>query len=254
MVLFIFLFFLWVSPYCGYSRGQWEVHWSLSVRHDIVHTLGGGLRPVSSRLWGSISDQPSLPVSALLLWMKFNIFLIDFWHLCNFQHTWTSDPATSCLAAIYFEDAAAIQLRCRVTTEPADFHLERLNGTSFVSKDTTTAQIQCGSRRSVCQLHGTQIGRLAHSCSITAGHSAMAASPDNPPTSSFQIRAILKSLRIVTELKWVLGLRRSVMKCVFSRVSLKSEIVSYSIHSSSCCACSRILDFVYVELGSGWSW
>ena len=74
--------------------------------------------------------------------------------------------------------------------------LERLNGTSFVSvaKKTTTAQIQCGSRRSVQQLHGTQIGRLAHSCSIAAGHSAMAASADNPPSSSFQIRAIPKSL------------------------------------------------------------
>ena len=117
-------------------------------------------------------------------------------HLCNFKHNWTSDPGTSCLAAIYFEDAAAIQLRCRVTSEPADFLLERLNGTSLVSvaKKATTVQIQCGSRRSVQQLQGTQIGRLAHSCSIAAGHSAMAASADNPPSSSFQIRAIPKSL------------------------------------------------------------
>ena len=30
--------------------------------------------------------------------------------LCGFQHTWTSDPSTSCLAAIYFQDAAAIQM------------------------------------------------------------------------------------------------------------------------------------------------
>ena len=64
--------------------------------------------------------------------------------LCGFQHTWTSDPSTSCLAAIYFQDAGAIQLRCRVTTESADFILERLNETSFVSvaKETTTAQIR----------------------------------------------------------------------------------------------------------------
>ena len=59
-----------------------------------------------------------------------------------------SDPATSCLAAIYFQDAGAIQLRCRVVTESEDFILERLNETTFVSvaKETTTAQVQCGNR------------------------------------------------------------------------------------------------------------
>ena len=39
--------------------------------------------------------------------------------LCGFKHTWTLDPSTSCLAAIYFQNAGAIQLRCRVTTESA---------------------------------------------------------------------------------------------------------------------------------------
>ena len=58
---------------------------------------------------------------------------IDETFLCGFQHTWTSDPSTSCLAAIYFQNAAAIQLRCKVATESAEFTLERLNETSFVS-------------------------------------------------------------------------------------------------------------------------
>ena len=58
----------------------------------------------------------------------------------------------------------------------------------------TTAQIQCGSRRSVHQLEGTQIGRLRHSCSITAGHSAMASSRQQPGDMTFQIRAIPSSL------------------------------------------------------------
>ena len=116
--------------------------------------------------------------------------------LCGFQHTWTSDPSTSCLAAIYFQDAAAIQLRCKVATESADFTLERLNETSFVSvaQKMTTAQIQCGSRRSVHQLQGTQIGTLRHLCSITAGHSAMASSRQQPSDLTFQIRAIPASL------------------------------------------------------------
>ena len=116
--------------------------------------------------------------------------------LCGFQHTWTSDPSMSCLAAIYFQDAGAIQLRCRVTTESANFILERLNKTSFVSvaKETTTAQIRCGNRRSVHQLHGTQVGTLQHSCSITAGHSAMASSRQQPTDLTFQIRAIPGSL------------------------------------------------------------
>ena len=102
----------------------------------------------------------------------------------------------SCLAAIYFQDPAAIQLRCKVTTESADFTLERLNETSFVSvaQKMTTAQIQCGNRRSVHQLHGTQIGTLRHSCSITAGHSAMASSRQQPSDLTFQIRAIPSSL------------------------------------------------------------
>ena len=33
-------------------------------------------------------------------------------YLCSFKHTWTSDPSTSCLAAIYFQDAASIELPC----------------------------------------------------------------------------------------------------------------------------------------------
>ena len=33
-------------------------------------------------------------------------------YLCSFKHTWTSDPSTSCLAAIYFQDVASIQPRC----------------------------------------------------------------------------------------------------------------------------------------------
>ena len=108
------------------------------------------------------------------------------------QHTWTSDPSTSCLAAIYFQDAAAIQLRCKVATESAEFTLERLNETSFVSvaQKKTTAQIQCGSQRSVHQLQGTQIGRLRHSCSIMAGHSAIASTRQQPGDMTFQIRAI----------------------------------------------------------------
>ena len=80
--------------------------------------------------------------------------------------------------------------------EPAKFILERLNETCFVSlaKQSTTVQIQCGSRRSVWHLEGTQIRTLGHSCSITAGHSAMAASRSNPPDNVFQIRAIPDSL------------------------------------------------------------
>ena len=80
-------------------------------------------------------------------------------YLCSFQHTWISDPLTSCLAATYFQDATAIQLRCKVATETAKFTLERLNGTSFVSvaQRQTTGQIQCGSRRSVRQLHGLSL-------------------------------------------------------------------------------------------------
>ena len=67
---------------------------------------------------------------------------------------------------------------------------------SFVSmaKQSTTAQVQCSSRRSIRQLEGTQIGILGHSCSITAGHSAMAAGFSNPVDSVFQIRAIPDSL------------------------------------------------------------
>ena len=116
--------------------------------------------------------------------------------LCGFQHTWTSDPATSCLAAIYFQDPEAIQLKCRVATESADFILERLNETTFVSvaKETTTAQVQCGNRRSAHQLQGTQLGTLQHSCSITAGHSAMASSRQQPTDMTFQIRSIPGSL------------------------------------------------------------
>ena len=56
------------------------------------------------------------------------------------------------------------------------------------------AQIHCGNRRSVRQLKGRQIGTLDHSCSIMAGHSAMAASRNSPPDSVFQIRAIPNSL------------------------------------------------------------
>jgi len=80
--------------------------------------------------------------------------------------------------------------------EPAKFTLERLNGTSFVSvaQQPTTAQIQCGNWRSVRQLHGTQIGTLSHSCSITAGHSAMASNRGHPGDMTFQIRAIPASL------------------------------------------------------------
>ena len=101
-----------------------------------------------------------------------------------------------CMAAIYFQDAEAIKQCCRVTTEPPKFILERLNGTSFVSvaKQSTTAQIQCGSRRSVRQLEGTQIGTLGHSCSIMVGYSAMTASCSNSPVSIFLIRANLDSL------------------------------------------------------------
>ena len=109
---------------------------------------------------------------------------------------WTSDPSTSCLAAICFQDEASIELRCKVSTEPAKFTLERLNRTSFVSvaQQETMAQIQCGNRRSVHQLLGTQIGTLKHSCSITAGHSAMASNRECPEDMTFQIRAIPVSL------------------------------------------------------------
>ena len=48
-------------------------------------------------------------------------------------------------------------------------------------------KIQCGSRRSVHQLLGTQIGTLKHSCSITAGHSAMASNRERPEDMTFQI-------------------------------------------------------------------
>ena len=74
--------------------------------------------------------------------------------------------------------------------------LERLNETDFVAvaKETTTAQVQCGNRRSAHQLHGTQLGTLQHSCSITAGHSAMASSRQQPTDMTFQIRAIPGSL------------------------------------------------------------
>ena len=44
------------------------------------------------------------------------------------------------------------------------------------------------------QLQGTQIGTLRHSCSITAGHSAMASSRQQPSDMTFQIRAIPTSL------------------------------------------------------------
>ena len=40
------------------------------------------------------------------------------------------------------------------------------------------------------QQQKVKIRTLDHSCSITAGHSAMAASRNNPPDSMFQIRAI----------------------------------------------------------------
>ena len=105
-------------------------------------------------------------------------------YLCSLKHTWTSDPSTSCLAAIYYQDAASIELQCKVSTEPAKFTLERLNGTSFVSvaQQETTAQIQCDNRGSVHQLLGTQIGTLKHSCSITAGHSAMASNRERADT------------------------------------------------------------------------
>ena len=117
-------------------------------------------------------------------------------YLCDFRHTWTSDPTTSCLGAIYFQDAHAIQLRCDVRIEPARFLLERLNETAFVSvaMNTTTAQVQCGKRRTIAQLHGTQVGNLAHSCSIAAGQSAMTSSPTSPPDSSFQVRIIPQGL------------------------------------------------------------
>ena len=97
------------------------------------------------------------------------------------------DPSTSCLAAIYYQDAASIELRCKVSTEPAKFTLERLNGTSFVSvaQQETTAQIQCSNRRSVHQLLGTQISTLKHSCSIMAGHPAMACNREHPEDMTF---------------------------------------------------------------------
>ena len=110
--------------------------------------------------------------------------------------TYMDIGSTSCLAAIYFQDATAIQHRCKVATETAEFTLERLNKMSFVSvaQTRTTAQIQYGNRRSVHQLQGMQIGTLRHSCSITAGHSAMASSRQRPGDMTFQIRAIPDSL------------------------------------------------------------
>ena len=117
-------------------------------------------------------------------------------YLCDFRHTWTSDPTTSCLGAIYFQDAHAIQLRCDIRVEPARFILERLNETAFVSVaiNKTTAQVQCGRQRTLAQLHGTQVGNLAHSCSIAAGQSAMTSSPTSPPDSVFQVRIIPQGL------------------------------------------------------------
>ena len=77
------------------------------------------------------------------------------------------DPATSCLAAIYFQDPEAIQLKCRVATESADFILERLNETTFVSvaKDGTGAMRQLAVRAS------TPRNTARHAATLVLHHS-----------------------------------------------------------------------------------